>query len=196
MRRHIRRPSAALVVACVALFVALSGTSLATVAQSVLPANSVGEVQLRDSAVTSAKVADETLQIVDFSPRARAALTGPGGPAGPAGAAGPAGPSGPQGGPGISGLEVVEVSSASNDNNLKNVRASFRSGRRVLGGGGWVTSLIFTDMQAAPFALRGSRPERRSALVRRDGWRAVAVETAGFIGNWRLTAYAVCAFVD
>ena len=71
MRRHIRRPSAALVVACVALFVALSGTSLATVAQSVLPANSVGEVQLRDSAVTSAKVADETLQIVDFSPRAR-----------------------------------------------------------------------------------------------------------------------------
>ena len=75
MRRRVRRPSAALVIACGALLVALSGTSVASVTQA-LPANSVGEVQLRDSAVTSAKVADETLQIVDIAARARAALTG------------------------------------------------------------------------------------------------------------------------
>jgi hypothetical protein len=48
------RPSPALVVACVALAVALSGTSYAAF---VLPANSVGSKQLRKSAVTNKKLA-------------------------------------------------------------------------------------------------------------------------------------------
>ena len=132
MRRHIRRPSAALVVACGALFVALSGTSVATVTQSALPANSVGEAQIRDSAVTSAKVADETLQVIDLSPRARAALSGPAGPAGPAGAAGPPGP---EGAPGVSGLEIVQAPTAQNTNGPNRFEPPVE-----VGGASWVAA--------------------------------------------------------
>ena len=109
----IRRPSPAMVVACIALLVALGGTSVAAVSQ--LAPNSVGPRQLqfgavtnpkirnlsvtnpkiRNGAITSAKVRNRSLLRVDFAPgQLPAGPTGPQGPAGPAGAAGPAGPAG------------------------------------------------------------------------------------------------------
>jgi hypothetical protein len=99
----IRRPSPAMVVACLALMVALGGTSVAAVSQ--LARNSVGPNQLqfgavtnpkiRSNAVTSAKVRNRSLLRADFAPgQLPAGPTGPQGPAGPAGAAGPAGPAG------------------------------------------------------------------------------------------------------
>jgi hypothetical protein len=102
-----RRPSPAMVVACLALIVALGGTSVAAVSQLV-PRNSVGPRQIqfgavtgpkiRNNAVTSAKVANRSLLRTDFAPgQLPAGPTGPMGPAGPAGAAGPAGPAGPAG---------------------------------------------------------------------------------------------------
>ena len=95
MRRIVhRRPSAALVVACIALLVALGGTSVAAVSQLV-PRNSVGTVQLRSNAVISAKVKNRSLLAVDF--RRGQIPVGPTGPAGPAGAPGPAGAAGPAG---------------------------------------------------------------------------------------------------
>ena len=55
MQRLIRRrPSPALIVACIALLVALSGTGIAAV--NALPRNSVGNAQLRNNSVTSLKV--------------------------------------------------------------------------------------------------------------------------------------------
>jgi hypothetical protein len=54
MRMRIRRPSPAMVVACVALGVALSGTGYAALK---LPKNSVGTKQLKNSAVTNKKLA-------------------------------------------------------------------------------------------------------------------------------------------
>jgi hypothetical protein len=55
MRTLIRhRPSPAMVVACLALLVALTGTSVAAV--SALAPNSVGTAQIRASAVTGAKI--------------------------------------------------------------------------------------------------------------------------------------------
>jgi len=114
MRRiPLRRPSPAMIVACIALLVALGGTSVAAVSQ--LARNSVGTPQLRNGAVTtpklrngaiatakvrnnaitSAKVRNRSLLRVDFAPgQLPAGPTGPQGPAGPAGAAGPAGPAG------------------------------------------------------------------------------------------------------
>lgn len=96
MSRWMQRPSPAMVVACLALLVALTGTSVAAVSQLV-PRNSVGPAQLRSGAVTrpklrnnavnSAKVANRSLLAVDFRPGQL-----PAGPAGPAGAAGPPGP--------------------------------------------------------------------------------------------------------
>jgi hypothetical protein len=82
-----------MVVACLALFAALTGTSVAVVAA--LPANSVGTAQLKNNAVTSLKVKDGTLKAADFA--SGALKTGPAGQVGPAGPAGPAGPTEPTG---------------------------------------------------------------------------------------------------
>jgi hypothetical protein len=59
MGRSLRhRPSPAMVVACLALAVALTGTSYAAIR---LPANSVGTKQLKKNAVTSAKVKNNAI---------------------------------------------------------------------------------------------------------------------------------------
>jgi hypothetical protein len=58
-----RRPSPAMLVALVALFVALGGTGYAALS---LPKNSVGSAQLQKGAVTSNKVKDHSLLAKDF----------------------------------------------------------------------------------------------------------------------------------
>ena len=91
MHRLLRyKPSSAMVVACVALIVALGGTSVAAV--SALAPGSVGPVQLKAGAVTNPKLRNRSLTAADFV--AGSLPRGPVGPAGPAGAAGPAGPAG------------------------------------------------------------------------------------------------------
>jgi len=92
-----RRPSPAMVVACLALLVALTGTGVAAVSQ-IVPRNSVGSAQLKSNAVVSAKVKNRSLLALDFKAgQLPAGPPGAAGPAGPAGAAGPAGPAGPAG---------------------------------------------------------------------------------------------------
>jgi len=83
------RPSPATVIACLALAVALGGTTYAAV---VLPANSVGTPQLKNDAVTSPKIKNGSLLAADFK---KGQI--PPGPAGPAGSTGPTGPTGPPG---------------------------------------------------------------------------------------------------
>jgi hypothetical protein len=85
MRRLLsNRPSPAMVVACIALIVALGGTSYAALK---LPRNSVGNKQLRPSAVTSGKVRNGSLTAKDF--RSSALKRGPRGPQGPKGDSAP-----------------------------------------------------------------------------------------------------------
>lgn len=102
------RPSPAMVVACLALLVALTGTSVAAV--TALAPGSVGTPQLRANAVTAPKIKNRN---VTGAKIARNAVTGslvlngsltkadfvasslPAGPPGPAGPAGPAGAIGP-----------------------------------------------------------------------------------------------------
>ncbi len=102
LARH--RPSPALAVAGLALFVALSGVSYAAVA---LPRDSVGAPQLKSNAVTSAKVKDRSLRAVDFAlgelPAGPQGLQGPRGPQGQQGQQGSQGPAGPQGPAGATG---------------------------------------------------------------------------------------------
>jgi hypothetical protein len=64
MRKLIRRPSPAMFVALIALFVALGGTGYAVTA---LPKNSVGEKQIRKGAVTSPKVRDNAIRSRDIA---------------------------------------------------------------------------------------------------------------------------------
>jgi hypothetical protein len=109
-------------VALLALFVALTGTSIAAV--SALPKNSVGARELRNGAVgtkelkgrsvtfgkiapgaiTSGVVQNGSLTLADFDQRQLpTGPIGPVGPAGPIGPAGPPGPPGPTGAPGAPG---------------------------------------------------------------------------------------------
>ena len=93
MKRFLHvRPSPAMVVACAALFVSLSGAGYAAI---VLPAKSVGTKHLKRNAVTSAKVKKHSLLRSDFK---RGQL--PRGPQGPQGIQGAQGIQGPKGDPG------------------------------------------------------------------------------------------------
>lgn len=87
-----RRPSPAVVISLLALFVALGGTSLAAV-DALAPKNSVG----------SAQVINGSLQKGDLSKKAVAALRGNRGARGQAGAQGTAGATGPAGAAGPAG---------------------------------------------------------------------------------------------
>jgi hypothetical protein len=92
-RRRLRAPSPAMLVALTALFVALGGTGYA--ATRLLPRNSVGEHQLRNSAVTGHKIRPHTIRLSDIATSTRNSLRGPTGPQGPQGPTGPQGPAGP-----------------------------------------------------------------------------------------------------
>lgn len=74
------------VIATVALFLALGGTSYAALK---LPKNSVGSKQLKRNAVTSAKVKAGSLLTSDFRSSQRSRLRGPAGAKGAQGAPGP-----------------------------------------------------------------------------------------------------------
>ena len=177
----LRRPSPALVIACLALGAALGGTGYATVLQ--VPRNSVGPAQLKASAVTtgklapnavtSAKVRNRSLLRVDFA--AGQLRAGPAGPPGPAGPAGPAGP------PGLSGVERVETTSASNSVPSKTAFIACPTGKRLLGGGARLNPVL------AQVALQQSYPDNDNV------YRASAREIVGTLGNWSLTVFAVCA---
>ena len=63
-----RRPSPALIVACIALLVALGGTSIAAV--TAVPNDSVGTAQLKNNAVTAAKIKDGQVTTADLASNA------------------------------------------------------------------------------------------------------------------------------
>ncbi len=91
MHRHL---SYANVMATTAVFIALGGGAYAATA---LPKNSVGATQLRNDAVTSAKVKNGSLRRSDFRTADLVKLRGPAGAKGADGAAGAAGAPGAKG---------------------------------------------------------------------------------------------------
>ncbi len=113
MNSPLRRlPSHATVVAYLALFVALGGSSYAAlrIGGEQIADNSVRGKDIRDNGLTSKDIRDGTLLAGDF--KAGQLPPGPAGPQGPAGAGqgpagpeGPAGPAGPQGPAGPAGSD-------------------------------------------------------------------------------------------
>jgi hypothetical protein len=91
---RLRIPSPAMLVALLALFVALGGSSYAAFK---LPKNSVGNKHLKKNAVTGKKVKAGSLRLSDFKGTDRAQLRGAQGLQGPAGAQGAQGAAGPAG---------------------------------------------------------------------------------------------------
>ncbi len=105
---EVQRPSPAMVVACIALFVAAGGTSYAAVK---LPKNSVGSAQIKSNSVTSAKVKNGSLRKGDFAagqlPAGAQGLQGPQGLRGLDGAPGKDGKDGVNGQNGLLGTVVT-----------------------------------------------------------------------------------------
>jgi hypothetical protein len=100
-------------VACLAVFVALCGTSYAAVK---VAKNSVGPKQIKASAVNSSKVKNGSLQLLDFgsgkapaAPRGQNGAKGDTGDRGPVGTTGVDGEHGQQGPPGDAGGQTVSL---------------------------------------------------------------------------------------
>lgn len=160
---RLRPPSPALVVACVALAVSLSGAAYAV--STALPRNSVGTLQLKNNAVSSAKVKNATLRAADFAPGQI-----------------PAGPAGPQGPPGTSGLQFISGSGVSNSSSPKTQQQDCPSGKKAVGGGAVITGVGTNTF------LSASRPTDPGT-----GWTATGREsTAGNAGNWAVQTWVVC----
>ncbi len=156
-----RRPSPAMVVACIALLVALSGTGIAAVAA--LPNSSVGAAQLKNNAVTNPKIANNavtgakvrngSLQKADF-----AAGQLPAGPTGPAGPAGPKGETGAQGV--IGGVTVrtaqVTIDGGTAQNGAYSTRAVSRNcdsdEKAISAGTGWSDDV--NDLELVTVAIK------------------------------------------
>ena len=172
MFRSIPRPSPAMVVACLALAVALSGTSYAV---ANLPANSVGTAQLKTNAVVSSKVKNRSLLAVDFKVGQL-----------PAGPPGPKGDKGDPGSSGISGYEIVAGRSDVTNQLFNSVSMSCPAGKKALGGGGATAGGIAPG--DGPYIIV-SQPS-----VDGSGW---LVQTArGTSGGSVLLGYAICANVS
>jgi hypothetical protein len=176
MRGFFRRPSPAMVVACLALFVALTGTSVAVVAA--MPANSVGTAQLKNNAVISTKVKNRSLKAVDFA-------TGqlPRGQIGPAGPAGPAGPKGEKGDKGADAGTTVVLRQANgagvSNGGVSLATANCNSGEHAIAGGvGWVGNGIGVVQGSMSTGSPGSAPTGWVVAVRNIGGATVtAVST-------------------
>jgi hypothetical protein len=193
MRRLRGRFTYANVIATVALFCALGGGAYAAMR---LPANSVGKRQLKKNAVTSAKVRNHSLRVVDFKPGQL--------PAGADGQRGLEGPPGPKGAPGAAktltryGPDIELGTSAGTQS-----YASCEPGEAVAGGGydfagsgrpnnesyfidanrpSIEEESLLGEPPAYPAPADGSAP---------SGWMVYMENDTGFSFHFR--AYVVCA---
>jgi hypothetical protein len=167
-----------MVVACLALFVALAGTSYATVLN--VPKNSVGTPNLKRNAVTARKIApnavrtghvlDGTLVLSDFKPGQIPQ--------------GEKGDKGEPGAPGLSGVQTVSGQKSVVNSTFSELVVSCPAGKRVIGGGSATNKIV---LGAGPYVYL-SRPANTTS------WQVgMAASPAQ---SWTLTAYAICANVS
>jgi hypothetical protein len=183
-------------VASLALGIALTGTSYATVLN--VPDGSVTTAKIKNGAVTTPKLKNDAVTVDKLATNAVTAGQVKNGsllkedfksgqlPAGPPGPPGPRGVPGPKGSPGISGLQRVDAATSSSSSNSKAVVATCPSGKRVVGGGAQVTG-----SGANKVSINQSFPDSTG-----DKWNGNAVEVVATGASWQLQAYALCATVS
>jgi hypothetical protein len=178
-KRPRKLPSPALVVAGIALLVALGGTSVAAVSQ--VPRASVGTPQLKNNAVTGAKIAGSTVTSADVRNGSllRADFRRGQLPAGPVGAQGPQGP------PGLSAREQVSAETTLTSQAPKNVTVTCPAGKRVIGGGAELSGA-----GRARVTVTENKPSGDNA------WEAEAFEAVATNQTWKVVVHAICANVS
>jgi len=164
------RISPSLIVACLALFISLTGAGVAVV--SALPRNSVGTAQLKANAVNSSKVKDGSLGAVDF---ASGQL--------------PAGPTGPKGDAAATNavLRTDNGGGAASRGSVSTVTVRCAEGERAIGGG----FAVQAENQRTPVSVKANKPSGAPP----DRW-VVAIQnisdTAIEDGSIVAEAYVVC----
>ena len=155
-------------VACLALFVALGGSSYAAIN---LPTGSVGAKEIGKAAVRSAEVKNRSLKKVDLNPKAFAALKGA------------QGDKGEPGTPGISGVVRIEDDVVTGSGN-HNGQAFCPDGKQAIGGGYSTAGIDDGNLSISTATVT---EDGKSFLV--HGRRAEGQ------GDWNLTAHVLCATV-
>jgi hypothetical protein len=193
---RIRNHRPALVIACLAIVVSLSGVGYAA---SELPRNSVGTAQVRNEAIVSSKIKDRSLLRLDVAvgglpaaPEGAKGEPGDSGQRGEAGAAGPAGTRGQTGAQGPRGpsaasgwtFRTAEFSIPFHKPTTKAVTCP--AGTKALGGG------VTLEKEHSKFGkIRQSGPFGLGA-----GWRAT-VTTAGSAPHLaHAFVWVLCSFVS
>lgn len=175
-----------------ALLVALSGTAYA----ASLPSNSVGTRQLRDGAVTRAKLASTTLHALRrVGPRGPRGLQGAKGATGLTGAPGiqgPRGANGLTGAPGAPGgfdpAKVTIRHATGGGSNESRVEAFCNPGEAIVGGGFDLGSIGNADDQVVMHAVRAIPIHRAGG---RDSYQFDYFNSA-FDDRPPPQAYAIC----
>lgn len=189
MKRKRRiRLSYANVVASLALFAALGGSSYAAISITgkQVRDGSLGGRDVRDRSLTGKDVRDRSLLAQDFKQGQLPA--GPQGPKGDPGAPGTAGPKGDPGSPGLSDVELVQEQSATDATSPKGLFVYCPDGKHAIAAGGHV----------------GTQAADRGKVIltvahvngSNQGW-VVADKVAGANpGAWTLHGYVTCARVQ
>jgi hypothetical protein len=170
------------VMATVAVFVALGGTSYALATGSIdsreLKNNSIRSKDIRNNDVLSKDVRNRSLLARDFKvgqlPK------------------GDTGPRGQQGSPGISGLKVVSAQTAASSESPQEATATCPAGKRVIGASGEIVgggSLTETDVAINDVVPSDETEVPGSVLVR-------AIEVDPTAPDWSVVAFAICANVS
>lgn len=188
-----RKPSPAMLVALLALFVALGGSSYAALT---LPKGSVGSKQLRKNAVTSPKVKPGSLLLSDFRASQRAGLVGPQGAQGPKGDKGEPGLNGTNGVNGATNVtrRIGPVSDDIPADGSGVAAVMCDAGERAVGGGGLPLSGSLLDFEMSESSPRiNGEPEDIGVPI---GWTVRynnEDSNNDNIGAIVVRAYAVCA---
>lgn len=211
------RPSPAMVVAVLGLFVSLGGVSYGLATGSIdgreIKNNSVGSRDIRDNTLQSKDVRDDSVTGKDVrngsllaadlasgqlppGPQGRAGPQGLPGPKGEQGDTGATGPAGPPGPPGVSGLSVVQVSSPSNSSSPKSVFATCPAGKHVIGTGGFISG---GTSGSAPNLLADVVIDTIHASFQDQvpgNVQVAAIEEDPTAASWAVVAQAICANVS
>jgi hypothetical protein len=187
------------VVASLALFVALGGTSYAvnelgknSVTSKNIAKEQVKAADIARNAITSPKVKDFSLLANDFK-----AGQLPAGPVGPKGDRGPTGPKGGQGAPGLSEVERVYVSGVGNNSDSpKNTTATCAPGKIAISAGYDISGGKNPDVGPGGLAnviadvVLPSSPSSVPGSVFVEAWEEEAT-----VATWGIDAIVICAKV-
>jgi hypothetical protein len=190
-RRH---PSAAVIIASIALFAGLGGVGYA--------ASTIGSLQIRNNSVQGLDIKDATIKSADIALGTRNGLRGqqgatgqqgPAGQPGPKGDPGAPGAPGNPGAPGLSGLERVTDHTVSDSNSPKILNVPCPAGKQVVGTGfdisGAVAGVGLNQSKEATVDRVGIAANLGSATF--NGYE----QKGGSAENWALYGTILCATV-